>query len=355
MSYEQLLELDARRAFEATHRFEDLALFHVPFDELTGAASTEAVLTRMAGREGRVAIVGGSGSGKSSIIASVLGPFADELPEHVVPLRIPVAGEPDETVTQPKAFVRHLIATITRWASPDMFSQAEREELERGASQQRRRAGVETTRRFHIGAPAWFADAGFALEVKSTGEDIERAASTVDVVAESRRMIDLFRAHGRVPLFVIDDSDHWLRIPELDRSPLANAFFTKNVRTLATELACGFVIAVHDDYLDYPGYIETESHFSTVIHVPWFETGHAAGPIGKILQHRMDVHEVAASVEEVFDADAVTGLEWHYFTGAGGSLRDVLQVADRSVQHACSDAEQRVTKQLVIQALTEFR
>ncbi len=69
----------------------------------------------------------------------------------------------------------------------------------------------------------------------------------------------------------------------------------------------------------------------------------------------MDVHEVAASVEEVFDADAVTGLEWHYFTGAGGSLRDVLQVADRSVQHACSDAEQRVTKQLVIQALTEFR
>ncbi|MDQ3751751.1 MAG: hypothetical protein M3333_02525, partial [Actinomycetota bacterium] len=328
---------------------------HVPFDELTGAPATEAVLTRMAGREGRVAIVGGSGSGKSSIIASVLGPFADELPEEVVPLRIPVAGEPDETVTQPKAFVRHLIATITRWASPEMFSQAEREELERGASQGTLRRGAETTRKFHIGAPAWFADAGFALEVRTTGEDIARAASTVDVVAESRRMIDLFRAHGRVPLFVIDDSDHWLRIPELDRSPLANEFFTQNVRTMATELACGFVLAVHDDYLDYPGYIETENLFSTVIHVPWFETGNAAGPIGRILQHRIDVHEVQASVEEVFDAEAVTGLEWHYFTGAGGSLRDVLQVADRSVQHACSDAEQMVTKQLVIQALTEFR
>ena len=355
MSYEQLLDLDARRAFEATHRFEDLALFHVPFDELTGTPATEAVLTRMAGREGRVAIVGGSGSGKSSIIASVLGPFADELPEEVVPLRIPVAGEPDETVTQPKAFVRHLIATITRWASPEMFSHAEREELERGASQDRLRRGTETTRKFHIGAPAWFADAGFALEVRTTGEDIAMSASTVDVVAESRRMIDLFRAHGKVPLFVIDDSDHWLRIPELDRSPLANEFFTQNVRTMATELACGFVLAVHDDYLDYPGYIETEDLFSTIIHVPWFETGSAAAPISRIMQHRIDVHQVVASVEEVFDAEALTGLEWHYFTGAGGSLRDVLQVADRSIQHACSDAEQTVTKQLVIQALTEFR
>ena len=34
------------------------------------------MLARMAARQGRVAIIGGSGTGKSSVMASVLGPLA---------------------------------------------------------------------------------------------------------------------------------------------------------------------------------------------------------------------------------------------------------------------------------------
>lgn len=80
MSLSRLLELDALRAFEATHRFEDLDLYHVPFDELTGRPDTEAVLARMAARAGRIAVLGASGSGKSSVMARYSAPSARSSP-----------------------------------------------------------------------------------------------------------------------------------------------------------------------------------------------------------------------------------------------------------------------------------
>jgi energy-coupling factor transporter ATP-binding protein EcfA2 len=354
MALAQLLELDGRRVFEATHRFDDLDVYHVPFDELTGRPETEAVLARMAGREARVAVIGASGSGKSSLVASVLGPFAEQVPDHIVPLRIPVAGEADETVTETRAFLGHLIGTITRWASPELFTEAERAALDRATAARSNRPGTERLRKFHIGIPGWLADAGFAFEVRTTGEDIEQRLGAGDAISEARRMVELFRSHGRTPLLVIDDSDSWLRIPDLDRTHIANAFFTKNVRALATELECGFVIAVHEEYLELPSYQEVEGLISTSVWVPRFDAHVAGRAIRQILERRIQVHEVAAELDDVFQPEALDGLEWHYHTGANGSLRDVLKVADRAVQHACSDSAERVTKQLVIQGLAEW-
>jgi hypothetical protein len=352
VSHALLLELEARRAFEATRRFEDLELVHVAFDEITGSPTTEAALARAAAHGGRVAIIGGSGSGKSSIIASVLGPFANHVPEDVVPLRIPVAAEGEDVVGHSPAFARHVVATITRWASPELFTDADRQRFERAAADRLRAHGRQLSRRFHVGAPGWLADAGFAVEVRSTGEDIERRSSGADVIAESTRMIELFRSFGRSPLLVIDDSDSWLRIADLDRSDVAEAFFRENVRMIATELDCGLVVAVHEDYLDLPGFVQAERFLSTTVAVPRFDTDAAQPAIRKILQRRMEVHGVHAMVADVFDDEAMSGLEWHYHMGA--SLRDVLVVADRSLQHACSDFAARITKGLVLQGMAEL-
>ncbi|CAN5683347.1 hypothetical protein BH18ACT15_BH18ACT15_01890 [soil metagenome] len=353
MSIEQLVSLDERRAFEATHRFEDLDLLHVPFDDLTGRPATEAVLTRMAGRAGRVAVVGGSGSGKSSVMASVLGPLADELPESVVPLRIPVAGEPDATVTEPHAFAGHLITVITRWASPELFTPAQRESLELAAAERRARFGKQTARKFNLGTPGWLADARFAVEVQAAGEEVENRVSTADAVFELARMFELFRAHGLEPLVVIDDSDTWLRVPEWDRSELAAGFFTENVRMLAKDLDCGFVLAVHTEYLDIPAYRASATLLSTTIPIPRFEPG-AAEAIARILEHRIAVQRVEAELGDVLESEALRALEEHYYGGAKGSLRNVLNVVDRALQHACSDGSPRITKQLVAQGLSEW-
>src|SRR5690606_9270501 len=84
VSHRALGEGEKSRALDATRRFEELAFFHVPCDELNGADSTGAFFTHQIATEGRVAVIGSSGAGKSSLVSAVLGPFAQDLPEHIV-------------------------------------------------------------------------------------------------------------------------------------------------------------------------------------------------------------------------------------------------------------------------------
>ena len=71
----------------------DLGKYHVPYGELTGQ-SLEKRLGDGLRRGERLAVVGVSGSGKSSLIEHVLGPFA----EGVYPIAVPVAVEPSDRV-----------------------------------------------------------------------------------------------------------------------------------------------------------------------------------------------------------------------------------------------------------------
>jgi energy-coupling factor transporter ATP-binding protein EcfA2 len=350
LTIERLTELDARRAFEATHRYEDLELFHVPFDQLTGRDRTEAPLLHMATNGGRVALIGPTGSGKSSVMVAVLGPLVENLPEWLAPLRVPVAASEATTVTEPRAFAQHLVQTVTRYASPDTLTRAEREAVEHATADTRRSRGGERTGRLSFGAPKFLADAGVATEFKSGAEEIEQRLAAGAAVAETRHLIALFREHGQEPFLVIDDSDSWLRIGDTDLTERANAFFTRIVPMLAKELDCGFVIAVHDQYLDLEGYRETQALYSTTIHIPRLE--HPSAAIEAILARRIELAEVTAGPGELFSSGAVARLATVY--DAGLNLRKVLAAADRSVQHAASDGVAPVTEELVLSVLAEL-
>lgn len=64
-----------RRAFAATRRFEELAAFHVPFEELANRPKTiERRLELVLDRGGRAAVIAASGGGKSSVLSSLLHP-----------------------------------------------------------------------------------------------------------------------------------------------------------------------------------------------------------------------------------------------------------------------------------------
>jgi energy-coupling factor transporter ATP-binding protein EcfA2 len=137
VTLEQLGEVETSRAFEATKRFDQLGYFHVPFDQLNGDDHTEAAFTRLVGNAERVAVVGASGCGKSSLIASVLGPLSVNLPDAIVPLRVPVAAEQDDVVIEPGSMARHIVLYATRWASAELFSDEERPFLNRQLLKQR--------------------------------------------------------------------------------------------------------------------------------------------------------------------------------------------------------------------------
>lgn len=349
MSFELLEALDDARAFEATHRFEDLGDFHVPFDLLTGTNSTEASLQRLAERRGKVALVGPSGAGKSSVIASVLGPLAEALAEEVIPLRIPVAATDPETATEPGAFSRHLLRTVIRY-STEILSEKERETLARAATNQVSTQGRQRSRRFSVGAPQLVADVGLATEVKSGAEQFVDEPTAGDAVEGAARLVEVFRAHGREPFLIIDDSDHWIRIGDKNLLEVADAFFTRIVPMLAREVGCGFVVAVHDEYLDLASYREARGLLSRAIELP--TPADTAAAIAAVLKRRMELAGVEAVLADLLEETATEMLAKRY--AENRSLRKMLQTVDRATQMGCTDRVAAIGPELVQAAFAEL-
>jgi len=349
MSLEQLEALDMTRTFEATHRFEDLGMFHVPFDHLTESNSTEASLKAMAERGGKVVLAGPSGAGKSSVIASVLGPLAENLSEEIVPLRIPVAALNAETATEPRAFAQHLVRTVIRY-STEILSEDERQEMRRAAADATSTKEAERARRWTVGAPKLIMDGGFASEVKSGAEELNEeltAGGAIDAVA---RLVAIFRAHGREPYFVIDDSDRWIRIEGTDLLEVANAFFRRIVPMLAREIGCGFVFAAHDEYLTLESYRSARELCSQVIHLP--TPPHPGDAIFAILDRRIGLAGVNAMSAELFDQGAIDALVERYVDNR--SLRGMLSTVDRATQLACTERIAPITSDLIQTALADL-
>ncbi len=245
---------------------------------------------------------------------------------------------------------RHLVRYVTRWASSERFSPAEREEFRRGVAEVSRRAGDGKSREYHVGLPLWLANVEFARQVQTTGDEYESKASGADAVEYLKRMLALFASHELYAVFVFDDSDTWLRIPDLDRSEVANAFFLRTIRMITKELDAGLVLAVHDDYLGLAGYREASKWLSGEISVPRLIDPRRG--IDSILRDRLAVAEIGAPIEDVIEADALGHLAKHYESGK--TIRDALRIAQRSLQHAMSDSIDRVTAQLIEQAIVEL-
>ncbi|MDQ4124032.1 MAG: hypothetical protein M3134_00330 [Actinomycetota bacterium] len=355
MGFELLADIDAKRVFESTRRFEDLDLFHVPFDELTGRAVTEDVLLKTVAADGKIALLGGSGGGKSSVLSFALGPYSVDIPDHLVPIRIPVAAEGQGLVTDANAFARYVLGRCTKWASVDLLTEGERRSLEAANAKRIKRFSERKTRKFSLATPGWLADLGFAREVAEAGTELERDVTASDAVDALGTLVSIFHSHGLSPFFVIDDSDAWLTVPGVgDRTGLANDFFLNALQLLIREIDCGFAATVHNEYLDLAGYRQIRGMLSREIEIP--DLGDRAGEaIAKILARRLDYFELNATPTDVFTEDGITGLEWHYHSDPRRSLRDVLRVADRAVQHACSGQQDVVTKELVILTVAELR
>lgn len=113
MSRDLLGLLQQRNAFNATPLTRQLAELHVPFDDLAGERVCEAPVEAAIRRGERVALVGTSGAGKSSVIAHVLGPLV----EGVAPIPVPVAAEPAGVASDPVAFGRHLLRSSRIFSS----------------------------------------------------------------------------------------------------------------------------------------------------------------------------------------------------------------------------------------------
>jgi Cdc6-like AAA superfamily ATPase len=309
MSRELIKSLQGAQAFDPAPRQNELHLYHVSFDELTDGGDAEASLSRAIRSSERAAVVGRGGQGKSSLIA-----HATRVQAGIAPFRVPIFVEPNETVTDPKAFAQHLIRTLTTSATQSGLISPE----------QREAALMASSDRVHI-----------------LGEEVAHTRSAAEVIAAAIDLVAAIASKEVIPVVVLDDSDGWSLESGPNGSAPARVFFNRVLRIFA-DFPGALVLAVHEDYLSTPEFQEAESFLETRISIPAFED-HPEQALGHILERRMTVQGLKADSSDVFHEGALEALA-HFYREADCNLRKAIWISRAALRYAWVDNAELVTR-----------
>ena len=343
--------LEERRGIIAKPRPGEFAALHVPFDQLTAATRVEQPLRDLAPRRGVAALVGRSGAGKTSVLEYVFGPLV----EGVLPVRVPVHLESDETVTSPRAFGQHLVRVLADVATAaTLLDDVQREEALTRSSDRLHVPPRRRVTRFGLPLPSPLTPA-LAAELHSATQGIDQPTSTVtvaDTLADLLRIID---ANGLVPVLVLDDTDKWLARPYLpDRAHVVARFFGP-VLAMLHDLPAALVVAVHEEYREMPAYQQAVGTFERSLPLPPVDRAGVAAILDRrIVATLAREAEEAPPLEDIFRADAVERLHGYYVSGAAGSLRRTLQVAHDALLDALEQERDGVTAASVDAAVADL-
>ncbi len=317
------------RALPHTLRYDQLADYHVPFDDLGGGTGVEHALAHWAGGQGRVALIGPPGAGKSSVVAWVL---AHCVPDAVAALRIPVALADDDEVQTTAGFARH---AIRRVVAQTRLDDDDARELRTRSADALTERGNERRRGGRLGVRLGGLTGELSRELMDSSAELQHQVGAGEVVEGLRRLIELFRARALEPLLILDDSDTWVARPH-DEAPraLATGFFGRVVRMLITEIPCGFVLAVHPSYLSLPAYQEVAERLERVA-VP--QLPHPGDDLARIIDRRLEVAEIDGSVRDMLEPPALEELASLYRDVP--DVRRALSIAATAIRLTLEDSD----------------
>src|SRR5712692_7974614 len=205
MSFQQLTQLYKARAFEP-HPVQDwFTATHVPFDELFETNLTEARVTETVVAGGRVAVIGRSGTGKTSLVDNALND------ERLLPIWMHVAVEKPDLVVDPMGFGQLLVAAIVDGARRFLSG----EDVDRSLAitgERFEREGAKRTRRGGGGMKAGWVSVDLAKEVQTAAPRISTPMNVAAVGRALRDLLVVIHDNEVMPVVVIDDSDRFLQV-----------------------------------------------------------------------------------------------------------------------------------------------
>lgn len=331
-----LTELFEAHAFEPAPRRSSLHRLHVEFDELTGSSTCEAALLAALTSGQRVALVGSSGSGKTSVTEWVLGPMR----EGVAPIHVPVSIEDPAIATSPSDFARHVVGLVRRWVSDGLPKDS-------GRSSQVGAKKSSRSQRFTF-APSWMGakvELGYELK-QAVDDDPVTAGERID---QARQLLDIIEGNELRPVLVLDDTDRWLSSSWANSQEVRSGFFRKVVRVIAEEFDTAAVIAVHPDYLPDPDYQAAAGFLDARVEVPHLPD---AAAVGRLLARRAQVALDRDEVDGLVTTDACNALFSNYSTSPNVRVA-VLQVAHLALTLAVDDDSASIDQAHVHAAIVE--
>lgn len=333
MSSDALRTLVQQRAFNATPRLDDLGTLHVTFESMVPECHVEGRLESSARRGERVALIAGSGCGKSSLVSHVLGPLAT----GVAPILVPVhALETD--ARRAESVADAVIAQLRLQAGPAAAAAVEVD----GVVGDHRDVAHSVTqgRSTRAGFMSWMSLAR-SREISQQTANHERIplAAKVEVIEQCLRGI---RFDSLEPVFVFDDTDRWV---DSDHTAIVSGFFGEGIRWLA-ELRASVVVATHSRYLDASNdATEILAFLDTRVEIPPVPS---VEQLARVLERRVQVHTAESarskhglSLAEVLAESAVEALFSQYTRR--GSLRATLQIAHVALVEAADAGADAIT------------
>lgn len=283
----------------------------------------------------RVAVVGQSGGGRSSLIQYVLGPLVGGL----APLPVAIGLESLAVVTEPAAFAEHVVGRVRHFVRRSLPSASGKlKSPSRGATSLR------------LGLPSWLGpEAELTHELSSVVDDPGSAAA--DHVDTVRTLLGVIEDAGLRPVLLLDDTDKWLRTHDGDPSrELREAFFGPVLRLIAEHLGCAAVIAAHPSYVHDAAFDKAATTLGTMVHLP---RPPSSAALGAVLAHREDIAlERSAGDQTGWAADGVSALFDLY---GRTDLRRTLAVAHTSLAQAVAEGAESIDERHVEWARRELR
>jgi hypothetical protein len=345
MSRDILVRLRDNGAFEPIPSRRELPELHVDFDELTGGRpSCEEALEAALRRGERVALVGDSGSGKSSVTARVLGPLVETL----APLPVGVSIEEDDRVaTEPGAFARHVVAEVAAWVHRSLPLADDSVPNVGGR--------LERSHRFSVGLE-WLAGSQIGYELRQV-TDLPSATAS-QAIERAADVLSAIRAHGLEPVLVLDDTDKWVRRTGAEEDALSRrrqGFFGPVVRLLSEELRVPAIVAVHPSYMAHSDYRASAAFLSTTITVPRLP---GIDAVSKILDRRVILAGAGIEMPElgdIIDEPARALLFEHYQESPMSDIRRrILFAAHTALIRAVDMGDASLGRPHIAEALAEI-
>jgi hypothetical protein len=328
----------ATHALDSKLRDIDLADYHVAFDEVHGYRRVEAELARAVGVYERTAIIGPIGCGKTSLARFVL----DRLPaeSRIAPIWISVAFDGPEVVTDPRQFTAHLVQAILKQGrEAARIDESTRERLLAGASDRRPTTGVSRHTGGQLSAKWWALGAQIGRDVTRTLEGVDLRRPLADVLDVADAALAAIAAHELHPVLVVDDSDTFTRLGEIeDRTPLVSSFFGPVLRAIA-DLRAGIVVAVHERYLDMPEYRKADDGLlETPIIVPALDDRH----VEQILDRRVEFAAPGRKACDLLTGEALQELYAIHRGPAKLNMRLTLTVCHQALLISAQNGDKRI-------------
>jgi Cdc6-like AAA superfamily ATPase len=324
---------------------------HVAFDELLGGVEVEARLVTAAAGLRRVALIGKSGTGKTSVVRYALA----ENVENIAPIWLQVAPEDPETVSDLTKFGRYLVETIVHFASVerDILSRKDAQQsLGEAAGERYIKAGRRTTTHAGVAMRTPWMNGDLARELAESAPEINMGTSPARAKREIDRLFKRIGDEGLQPIVVFDDSDRWLQVAGADAAhgDLVASFFSVLLPWLV-EMRCGLVCAVDERYLQDAAWLTAcaEGVIETTVTLP---TLTAPSQFAAILAKRLVACDIDTDVSALFADEALAALFDMYVASGSGSIRAAITVAQIAVQFAVERNADQVTERHVRAAIT---